>query len=160
MQSEQRKTSTGVLEEQGDQKVHMGEKQGANSLQGVQRVQRRATTREEGGTDASTLDPHLNEIGPRRLPKIVVFSCAFGGGHKAAANAVSGYLEGNYEVKVVDTSSLTGFSKGNEVMAMALQVFNEFFIAQKHYMLSNAIDTVSKTFGKKLDGPCPSPRLR
>ena len=60
-------------------------------------------------------------------------------------------------MKVVDTSSLTGFSKGDETMAMALSWFNDYFIAQKKYALSNAIDTVTKAFGKKLDGPCPSP---
>lgn len=35
----------------------------------------------------------------RRKPKVVVLSCAFGGGHKAAANAVSSYLSRSYEVR-------------------------------------------------------------
>ena len=75
--------------------------------------------------------------------KIVVFSCSFGGGHKAAAKAVSSYLEKDYDVKVIDTSSLTGFSKGDKAMAVGLKVFNDYFIGRKNYKLSNAVDKVT-----------------
>ena len=48
-------------------------------------------------------DPKILRVDPKIWrPKILVFSCSFGGGHKAAATAVSSYLNEKYDVKEVN----------------------------------------------------------
>ena len=44
-----------------------------------------------------------------RKPRVLLFTCSFGGGHKSAAKAIAGYLEGVAETRIVDTSKDPSF---------------------------------------------------
>jgi UDP-N-acetylglucosamine:LPS N-acetylglucosamine transferase len=94
----------------------------------------------------------------RRKKKAVVFTCTFGGGHKAASAAVAGYLAPSFDVKVVDTTSATGFSRNEELIHyLAEYFFNEIAIQRKMYKLMNGIEKFRNTLKLRLPTSCPSP---
>lgn len=99
------------------------------------------------------LSQHPSQTGKKRA---LIFTCSFGGGHKSAAAAVSGYLRAAaFESVVKDTTLDEGFSNPN--IRRAATLFNDFVIKRQNYNLFNMADQVAQWMGLLKD-PCPSPK--
>jgi len=98
----------------------------------------------------------LQHPSQRDKRRALIFSCSFGGGHKSAATAVSGYLgKAGFETVVMDTTFDEAFSNPSNERAATL--FNDFIIKRQNYGVFNMVDAASQMMGL-LANPCPSPR--
>ncbi|CAK0908332.1 unnamed protein product [Prorocentrum cordatum] len=87
-------------------------------------------------------------------PVILVLTCSFGGGHRAAAQAVSSYFAGLAEVQIIDTSKDSEFLEKDLVYKLGQRIgrpnwdqttwFNDVILKRQLYGWVN----VSEGFGK------------
>lgn len=103
--------------------------------------------------------------------KAVVFSCAFGDGHKSAAAAVKQYLAApqrgepadglaNYEVEVIDTTKDPRFLVEAWYNSLGIRdedIFNKIVLKNQWYALHNLYDSVMENVYGQLVKPCPTP---
>mmetsp|Transcript_87093 Transcript_87093/g.154098 ORF Transcript_87093/g.154098 Transcript_87093/m.154098 type:complete len:796 (+) Transcript_87093:61-2448(+) len=99
--------------------------------------------------------PGLPNIAFSNLPRAVLFTCAYGGGHKSAAQAVAGYLHNKFEVSVVDTTNDDNFQSVETQVGSYF--FNEVVLKRQLYSLHNFADKWNKGRGGTLVEYCPTP---
>lgn len=89
-------------------------------------------------------------------PRVLIFTCSYGGGHASAAKAVTGYLQqGGFAVQVVDTTRDRQFRSHSEVIGDYM--FNEVVLKRQWYEYHNFIDKLKSLFQGQLVQPCPAP---
>lgn len=110
---------------------------------------------------------------PQARPTVLIWTCSFGGGHRAATNALLDYLPDHYIV-VSDPTKDPEYYEGDTVGDWIRQhitpkwdetyVFNELILKHRHYNLENTMETIQAWRGWLLgDGtrfasPCISPK--
>ena len=116
--------------------------------------------------EPSTTPPRPRSLGGgpasvRRKPRVLLFTCSFGGGHKSAANAISGYLADVAETRIVDTSKDPKFLErdllhqagkmfGNESLDQTY-LFNQLILKRQLYTMMNFSEGLGKAIGKVTD---------
>ena len=109
--------------------------------------------------------PLGSSVGPapslKRKPRVLLFTCSFGGGHMSAAKAISGYLADVAETRIVDTSKdpeflerdifhTTGKALGLKNLDQTY-LFNQLILKRQLYSVMNFSEGLGKAIGKVTD---------